>query len=274
MAAKDLLCQAPKSDLAWDMEHRDASLQTVVTQVTTEARDAIGWYVNAKRIKQRWAKGLRVLAILLVAAAGLIPMLADLTGMSPVWATVALGIAAALIALDRFFGFSTAWIRYISTELELQHLLADFGMEWEAMRASWGGRSPTDEQIQVALAACRVLRGRVHDLVRQETSRWVAEFQDTLKLLDEAVKAKEQAAARGGVNVTVANGDRCSRGWDLSIDGGPARSCSGKSAAVTGLVPGSHTVSVDGEIEGHLRRAERAVDVPANGLATVELTLG
>jgi low affinity Fe/Cu permease len=58
----------------------------------------------------------------MVAVAGVLPVLSQILDagssgivIQPAWATVALAIAAALIVLDRFFGFSSAWARYMVT---------------------------------------------------------------------------------------------------------------------------------------------------------------
>jgi low affinity Fe/Cu permease len=57
----------------------------------------------------------------MVAVAGVLPVLSQIFGagssvkIQPAWAAVALAIAVSLVALDRFFGFSSAWARYMAT---------------------------------------------------------------------------------------------------------------------------------------------------------------
>jgi len=240
------------------------------------AETAIAWYLRSKRPKQRLARSLRGGAIGLAALAGLIPMLAQMStsrAIDPVWASIVLGIAAALVVLDRFFGFTTGWIRYISTELHLRQILDEFRLDWEAEVASWKSATPTDEQVQKALARCRAFVTQVNGIVREETNLWVAEFQDTLKQLDETVKAKAAAAAPGAISLLVTNGDQCQGDWSVSIDDGATRNSSGKTAAIQGLVPGIHTLRVDGTVAERRVRAEKPVTVPAGGVTGVELTL-
>lgn len=193
--------------------------------------------------------------------------------IEPVWASIVLGVAAALVVLDRFFGFTTSWIRYISAELHLRQILDEFRFDWEAEVASWKSVTPSDEQVQKALARCRAFATQVNGIVREETNLWVAEFQDTLKQLDESVKAKAAAAAPGAVSLLVTNGDQSQGDWTVSVDDGATRNAHGKTAAIQGLAPGIHTVRVEGTIGGKAVRAEKPVPVAAGGVTSVELTL-
>ena len=73
----------------------------------------------------------------MVAIAGILPVPAQIfdAGSSvviqPAWASVALAIAVALVALDRFFGFSSAWARYMTTEQAISSALNQFMLEWQ-----------------------------------------------------------------------------------------------------------------------------------------------
>lgn len=263
--------------LRWDAASCEASLGAVYQHAARGAETAIEWYLRSKRPKQRLARWLRGGAIGLAALAGLIPMLAQIPKfkemIDPVWASIVLGVAAALVVLDRFFGFSSGWVRYISTELHLRQILDEFRLDWEAEKAGWKNATPTDEQVQRALARCRAFVTQVNGIVREETNLWVAEFQDTLKQLDETVKAKLAAAVPGAVSVVITNGDQCQGDWSVSIDDGTTRSGRGKTAAVPGLLPGIHTVRVDGTIGGKAVRAEKPVSVTAGGVTSVDVTL-
>lgn len=262
--------------LRWDGTSCEASLDAVYNHVAGSAETAISWYLKAKRPKQRLARWIRGSAIGLAAIAGIIPMLAEIPryrGIDPVWASIVLGIAAALIMLDRFFGFSTAWVRYISTELHLRQILDEFRLDWETERAAWKNANPTEEQVQKALASCRAFVAKVNAIVVEETNLWVAEFQDTLKQLDETVKAKLAAAAPGALGLVITNGDQCQGDWTVSVDDGTMRTGRGKTAALPGLLPGIHTVRVDGTIGTRAVRAERPVSVGAGGVTSVEVTL-
>ena len=76
-----------------------------------ECCKAIEWYFSHKKAKQYAGMWLRMLGILAVAAAGVIPILGEIfekenskPAINPAWATIALAVAALFIAMDRFGG--------------------------------------------------------------------------------------------------------------------------------------------------------------------------
>jgi len=271
---------APLAVLSWRPEDCAESLAAVFDQVTGEARAAIAWYPNKTGRKRRTAMALRVGAVIATAGAGVMPILAQMgvgeNGapiLQPAWASVSLAVAAALVGLDHYFGFSSGWMRFVATELQLRQQLLEFQMEWATERASWKGASPTDDQVQRVLSRAKAFVLGVSATVLEETNTWIAEFQTTLKQLDEAAKAKAAVSELGGVNLVVTNGDACDGGWTLCIDGGSRTTRHGKTAAAVGLRPGMHTVLVEGVIQAKARRAELVTSVPAGGTAQVEATL-
>lgn len=266
--------------LSWEKGKIVASLETLFERITKESESAINWYLRAKRPKQRWAMLLRVGSIAFVTIAGIIPILSQIftqdgrPRIQPAWASVALGIAAALVLLDRFFGFSSAWMRYIATELNIRQLTQEFHLDWESDKAAWLGSEPTPDQLSSTLAEFKAFVTQVNTIVRQETDAWIQEFQSTLKQIDEAAKAKAAVSELGAINIRVTNGDACEDGWNLSIDQDNPTKQRGKTAGVRDLVPGIHTVKVSGAIGGNLKQAEVAVSVTAGGTATAQMTLG
>ena len=265
--------------LSWEPGKIVPSLEALFDRITKEAESAIGWYIRAKRPKQRWARLLRFGSIIAGTTAGLIPILAQMFSkdghpwIQPAWASVALGIAAALVLLDRFFGFSSAWMRYIATELNIQQLNQEFQLDWESDKATWLGSEPTADQLRSTLARFKAFVTQVNTIVRQETDAWIQEFQSTLKQIDEAAKAKAAVSELGAINITVTNGDACDDGWNLSIDQGSPIKQHGKTAGVRDLVPSIHTIKVSGTMGGNLKQAEAAVSVTAGGTANAQLTL-
>ena len=257
-----------------------ASLQAVYHHVSTQASAAVAWYLQARVPKKRWAHVLRVVAILAAATAGIMPMLSQIvvredgrSYIAPVWASVCLGIAAAAVALDHFFGFSTAWMRYLATELQIRRILEPFQIDWEIERTKWASGTPNPEQTAQALSRCRTFLGETNAFIEQETNAWIAEFQSTLKMLDEAAKVKVEAIAVGAANLVVLNGEDCEDGWHLAIDEASPKRYLGKTAALREMVPGFHIFRVDGTIKGKVKRAEVAVSVPAGRIDNVEITL-
>lgn len=278
----------PLGSLPWTEAEAPESLRRVYEHVTGAARDAIGWYLGERGLKKDMARYTRLGAIILVALAALLPLLAQIrlahlrTGTDrvddwwthPAWASVLLVVAAALVGLDRFFGYSTAWIRYMDAQSRLRQALDDFELEWQVQRAAPGAGPLTPERTAALLAACRAFAAQVNTVLREETAVWTQEFQASLRQVDESVQARGAELRAPALTVAVANGELAQAGWTLSVGGVPRGGVRhGRSAAVAGLWPGAHTIRVAGSIGGREVQAEAGVVLAPGEARTVELTL-
>ena len=99
--------------------------------------------------------------------------------------------------LDKVYGCTTAWVRYLQAELELQELLKGFTFDWESSRLGAQTPEPTPEQAAAMVASCRQFLIQAHGIVRNETHKWAAEFQSMLHELEEASKAPGKRATEG-----------------------------------------------------------------------------
>ena len=185
-------------ELDWGPVQASESLSKVHQHASAQCHDAITWYLQSMRGKRRGAVAFRLGAIVAASAAGILPILTMIfttdgrPAFSPAWASVAIGIAAALVLFDRFFGSSTGWMRFIRTEMHLRQLHQEFEMNWERERAVWAGQDPSAEQVQQMLGRAMAFVTRVSEVVRQETEEWVLEFQSTLRQIDEAARARSE----------------------------------------------------------------------------------
>jgi conflict system pore-forming effector with SLATT domain len=182
--------------LSWQPGHRAESLDVLARQALGQVRGAAAWYDLRRGQKRLWALALRLGAILLFSIAGLLPLLSQVFTdngkpvIQPVWASVALALAAALVGLDRYFGFSSAWMRFMLSQLSLKSLGDDFELAWQAERSAWPDGEPTAEQLSHALESVRHLVATADGMVRDETSAWVTEFQGALKDLDDSLRTR------------------------------------------------------------------------------------
>lgn len=109
--------------------------------------------------------------------------------IDPTWASVLLACAATAVGLDRFFGFSSAWMRFVTAGMQLQHLREQFDIDWQESIAAWEGRPPSTEQTVGALAVLRKFLREAHRIVRDETDLWIRKFRNSLQQVDVAVQA-------------------------------------------------------------------------------------
>ena len=183
------------SELHWDEEHRRHSLDVVYKRAEDHALSAIDWYLDAKRSKKNCAQFLRIGMIGSSAVAGLLPLLSQiyqdkLSSLSPAWTTIALGVAGVLMAIDKYFGCSNAWMRFIATEHRIRQALHEFQMDYDFEQSKWMDNLPSSEQAQAMLSRCKVFISQVDTLILQETNEWLVEFQNAVKQKDEPAPAK------------------------------------------------------------------------------------
>jgi hypothetical protein len=181
--------------------------------VESEAQKQIAWYYAKKNRKAQVSTVLRFVAILLFVMGGLVPILKatippEAIGKLPFdfgqAGYLLIGVAAGCVGLDRFFGYSTGWIRYITTAMAIEKSLEEYRMEWARNIAKLRGGSPNEQQLDQLIQTCEVFSLAIKSQVEQETKAWVAEFQSNLAQLEkdlqakaDEVKAKSKAAGGG-----------------------------------------------------------------------------
>lgn len=261
--------------LRWDAQNRETSLDALVQHLISEAESAMKWYLVAKRSKKTWARFLRAGALLLTGVAAVLPILSQMwpDQLPPAWASVFGVLGLGLIGLDRFFGFSSAWMRFIAAEMRLKQVHQEFRLEYQTERAAWFGVPPNDEQVSRVLVRSKAFALEVLSIVQEETAAWIQEFQANLKNLEEAAKASSAATEGGALNITVENGDQCPNGWTLSLDNTPPAQKSGRSAAINGLSPGLHVIRIEAKTPSGLKRAEATTKIEPRNTTSLVVTV-
>jgi hypothetical protein len=243
------------------------------------AQGAISWYLRHKGSKRLGARLTRLAAINLVLCAGLIPLLSQIfqiggkPAIDPLWSSVALVLAVGSAGLDRFFGFSTCYMRYLNTELLLQRLTHEFQIDFQARLFKLETEELNKDDVKEGLNHCKEFVLNVHNVVQAETASWTKEFTAVIDDIDKSARLQTRNIEAGSVDVTISNGDQCSDGWQISLDGGPLLSRTGKSVAFKEVSPGFHVLTASGQIEGVEKRAEWTVNVLANAKLDSEATL-
>jgi hypothetical protein len=189
----------PFPSLSWAAEDRAKSLAALVDYATGEAERAIDWYYWKRGRMQRWGRGLRLGAILATSAAGVTPLLAELMDrngsptIEPLWAALLLAVAGILVLLDRFWGCTSAWVRYMLAAQEISAALDAFRIDWESHKLLSDGLDADVEQAQVTIDRCRTFLGRVRTVVRTETDSWATEFHKVLDQIEGATRPRPPA---------------------------------------------------------------------------------
>lgn len=286
---------------------------TRLMQIAEEqALDAIDWYYRKKKAKNRWSRWLRFLAITFTVMGGLVPILAA-TGLVALifhpanddklrlyelrfnqFGYVFIGLAAGCIAFDRFFGFSTNWMRYIGAAMRIETARVRFRFEWEHLAAPLKGGEPNTEQVREILTTIQRFNLAVREAVEHETGAWITEFQTNLSRLDSETKALFEAARKekqaidrrtqgkgvdrgrqvASIEVRITNYALFPNGWSLSIDNAPRLSnVKSESELIKPIEPGHYRISATGETGTTTLQASETIEVKAGKLCKISMTL-
>jgi hypothetical protein len=237
---------------------------------------------------------------LLTAAAGLVPIILQIwhprTGATVVdsgpWASLCIGVAAALLGLDKAFGYSSGWTRYVLTATSMTKLLHEFRMDWIALRAA-AAVPPTAEQRAAMIQRAKEFVSTIQGMTAQETKDWATEFQsnmaqmekdlktqlDSLKAqVDKDAKDKEAATKAGAIELTVANADKTDGfSFDVVCQGQTSKSTDSVSNSRVwtqiNTVPGQYSISINAKYKGSIVSTATIVNVQPGGKETPSVTL-
>ncbi|MCX5369034.1 MULTISPECIES: SLATT domain-containing protein [unclassified Streptomyces] len=145
------------------------------------ALETAAWYLADRVWKRRGARGLRTGAAAGAVCAAALPLLdlARVLGGAAAWGYLALLLAVACVAVDRFFGVTSGWIRDVATAQAVQRRLQVLQFDWasESVREVLGPAEGTaGEAAERCLAVLRRFSEDVSELVRTETADWMVEF--------------------------------------------------------------------------------------------------
>ena len=194
--AKDRSEFSIPENLVWDEANLENSLHGFFKYTIEKAEKYRKWYSdNALRNKNR-ARPLRWFTIVLFALGGIIPVLFQILSefgwdryLNPAWATVVIAAAGAILGFDKFFGYTSGWIRYRTTETTILAERDRLLYAWEFGKLAWEGKPPTFKHAKEMVALLRDFSATISNNVREETQAWVAEFEGALRSLDERMKA-------------------------------------------------------------------------------------
>ncbi|MFD7281332.1 SLATT domain-containing protein [Streptomyces sp. NPDC059862] len=145
------------------------------------ALDTAAWYLADRVWKRRAARSLRGGAALGAVAGAALPLLdlSRVVGGAAPWGYLALLLAVACVAVDRFFGLTSGWIRDVATAQAVQRRLLALQFDWasESVREVLGPTEGTaSEAAERCLSVLRRFTEDVTELVRTETADWMVEF--------------------------------------------------------------------------------------------------
>ena len=264
-------------------------LSQVYDALVNKAEEALRWYETSQRAKKRGARITRGAAIFLGALAAITPTLIAVlperlgdfavVKLSPIATAIGV-VAGTLILLDKFYGFSSSWMRFAVTYQEIQAHLEVFKLEWRRRLFELScGQAPTPEQVSALFDFLTAFLRSVNDSVRAETRDWVVEFKGVLADIDKTLESQRAAAAlppqngKGAVHVELDAVESLDEGrWSLQLENRKEVVKEGQSTAVvTSLDPGIYKLRVSGVRKGKVVAAEHPVVIKASEIAQLRV---
>jgi hypothetical protein len=184
--------------LSWSRAEIRNSLDEMYGWGERLAGDAISWYLTEKRAKSRRSRALRAAAIILGTLGAAVPIAALATGRVALgnWGFMLLALAGGCVAYDKYFGVSSAWLRYVATATSLRAQLVDYQTTWAREMVAMGAREPDRTDAVRLIEFVRTFAWNVNDTIRVETEAWLVEFHTRLTELESRLQQADGSQPR------------------------------------------------------------------------------
>ncbi len=110
-----------------------------------------------------------------------------------------------VFAVQILFIFNFFYSMYKGRKVTSQNPWEATTLEWTTPinpgHGNWIGEIPEVHR-------CKTFTSQISTIVREETNVWVQEFQNTIKTLDESIKAQPAVVEPGALNLTITNADQ------------------------------------------------------------------
>lgn len=198
MAAKPDL--STKSLLPWD-EYKDKksndALASIYAHISGISAAMCAWYWTSIQTKRRTSICIRVLCFLLTVIGSILPILAAINETASYklaftqCAIALIALAGLLFYSDRVFGWSSGWLRYITTVMTMENLTRSFEFEWANYMIQ--KNTPFDPiDVKALFGLARKLEQELTRLQADETTKWAAEFNSGTALLESMIKSQRE----------------------------------------------------------------------------------
>lgn len=186
--------------LAWN-EYQDKTpdqaLPSIYDHIGSKSKEMCSWYWVSIGTKRNTSLTIRASAYVLLVIGTTLPVVSALMEKADhklliTQVGVALLVVAGLCTLaDRIFGWSSGWMRYISTVTTMENLTRAFELEWASYIVS--KTAPLDgTDVKALFELARTLEQELTKLQADETTKWIAEFNTSISLLESMIKSQRE----------------------------------------------------------------------------------
>lgn len=251
------------------------NLEVLYQDVIKSCDEQSRWY-NINKGQKTWpSKIIRFSSVILFGLGGVFPLIGKTSKVDfTTWGYISIAIAGILLFLDRFFGFSSGWIRYTLTEMEINKRKADLQFQWkiEMIRIELSKELASIEKKIELMTMLKDFSKEIADLVMQETNNWAAEFQTNISELQKMASAKLESGKPGSIKVIVKNGEKYGE-LIISTDGIERKRIRATETLIDNVNPGPHEVSVTAKIAEQRISVNVVVMIEAGKMSEATLML-
>lgn len=164
----------------------EAATKQLTDWAESSAVSVLEWYLSEKKRKARASRGLRAFSVLFIAFGSLVPLVA--VGMNDknlaIWGYPILGLGASAVGLDKAFGFSSSWMRYLVTANAVRALITQFQLECMEHSASLASGEEPRTVFYSVLSEVKLFMSKIESSVGDETVAWITEFHSHVAQLE------------------------------------------------------------------------------------------
>jgi len=191
--------------LTWDNYLNKApkdALESIYKHISTKSREKCAWYwksIYVKRVTSLWARGLAVLGLVLGTSAQILATLQveAANKLSFTQAGLALIAFAGFVQMaDKIFGWSSGWMRYVTTVTTMENLTRAFELEWAKYIVAKNKNSEAinldNSDVKALFELANSLENELTKQLTDETTKWVVEFNTSINLLESLIKTQRE----------------------------------------------------------------------------------
>jgi hypothetical protein len=243
------------------------ALPLLYDDALAEAKRTRGWYWQSIRSKRRMALLARALIYVLTAIGLAAPLMAAaLSSDGDKLAVTQIGVCALALAAfvqvgDRVFGWSSGWLRYMTTVMTMERLTAEFQQAWSAYILSHADM-PTSNDVRALFELAKRLDVDLRARTEEETAAWVTEFNAGMAALTELIRTQRsesekaeastrtlletrtQEARTGSIQLAIAEGTPHKKPFKVFVNDELKQTVNGNAWSEIGLTPGQYKIRV------------------------------
>jgi YD repeat-containing protein len=178
-----------------DGREQSEAYEYIFRWVEKEALEAHSWYIDEKRYKALASKSLRFISIILLTAGTLFPVLSLVSSgrINAEYGYIALGCAGGLLLMDRGFGFSASWTRYMVSAAKILSVMKKYQVMWALLNVETPHGDALQQKYDEAERIIREFAGEIFMVLEEETSSWISEFNSNLDRLQNEVMKRNRS---------------------------------------------------------------------------------